>query len=65
MLYFDEFGGKGLGLGKALTTTGLLYLRGLGLREVLLYVDGDNTAAIALYEKLDFTRHTLDVMYQR
>ena len=58
-------GGQGLGLGKALTTTGLLHLRGLGLREVLLYVDGDNTAAIALYEKLDFTRHTLDVMYER
>ena len=57
--------GQGLGLGKALTTTGLLYLRGLGLREVLLYVDGDNVAAIALYEKLDFTRHTLDVMYER
>jgi mycothiol synthase len=57
--------GQGLGLGKALTTTGLLHLRGLGLREVLLYVDGDNTAAIALYEKLDFTRHTLDVMYER
>jgi len=57
--------GQGLGLGKALTTTGLLHLRGLGMREVLLYVDGDNTAAIALYEKLDFTRHTLDVMYER
>ena len=55
---------QGLGLGKALTTTGLLHLRGLGLREVLLYVDGDNQAAIAVYEKLDFTRHTLDVMYE-
>ncbi len=55
---------QGLGLGRALTTTGLLHLRGLGLREVLLYVDGDNEAAIAVYEKLDFTRHTLDVMYE-
>jgi mycothiol synthase len=55
---------QGLGLGKALTTTGLLHLRAIGLREVLLYVDGDNAAAIAVYEKLDFTRHTLDVMYE-
>lgn len=56
---------QGLGLGKALTTTGLLHLRALGLRDVLLYVDGDNEAAIAVYEKLDLTRHTLDVMYER
>ncbi len=55
---------QGLGLGKALTITGLLHLRGLGLREVLLYVDGDNEAAIAVYEKLDFARRTLDVMYE-
>jgi mycothiol synthase len=55
---------QGLGLGKALTTTGLLHLRALGLREVLLYVEGDNEAAIAVYEKLDFTRSTLDVMYE-
>ena len=54
---------QGLGLGKALTLTGLHHLRGLGLPEVLLYVDADNTAAIALYEKLGFARHTLDVMY--
>jgi mycothiol synthase len=55
---------QGLGLGKALTTTGLLHLRSLGLREVMLYVDGDNVTAIAVYEKLGFTRHTLDVMYE-
>ena len=55
---------QGLGLGKAMTATGLLHLRALGLREVLLYVDGDNTAAIAVYEKLGFTRSALDVMYE-
>jgi mycothiol synthase len=54
---------QGLGLGKALTITGLLHLRSLGLREVMLYVDGDNETAIAVYEKLGFTRSALDVMY--
>ncbi len=54
---------QGLGLGKALTATGLLHLRSRGLHEVLLYVDGDNVAAIAVYEKLGFTRSALDVMY--
>lgn len=54
---------QGLGLGRALTTTGLLHLRSRGLNDVLLYVDGDNTAAIAVYEKLGFTRSALDVMY--
>lgn len=55
---------QGLGLGKALTATGLLHLRAQGLREVLLYVDGGNTAAIAVYERLGFTRSALDVMYE-
>ncbi len=54
---------QGLGLGKALTATGLLHLRSRGLSEVLLYVDGDNVAAITVYEKLGFTRSALDVMY--
>lgn len=55
---------QGIGLGKALTATGLMHLRSLGLREVLLYVDGDNEAAIAVYEKLGFSRSGLDVMFE-
>jgi mycothiol synthase len=55
---------QGLGLGKALTTTGLLHLRERGLRTVILYVEGDNEPAIRLYEKLGFTRSALDVMYE-
>ena len=55
---------RGLGLGRALTTTGLLYLRDRGLPAVILYVDGDNVAAIATYRRLGFVRDALDVMYE-
>lgn len=57
--------GQGGGLGKALTIAGLAHLRGRGLAEVMLYVDGDNTPAARLYESLGFTRWHTDVMYQR
>ncbi|MBA2774057.1 MAG: GNAT family N-acetyltransferase, partial [Nocardioidaceae bacterium] len=46
------------------TATGLLHLRARGLTEVLLYVEADNSAAVAVYEKLGFTRHAVDVMYE-
>ena len=55
---------QGLGLGKALTLTGLLYLRERGLTEVLLYVDADNTAAVATYRGLGFSSYAVDVMYE-
>jgi mycothiol synthase len=32
---------------------------------VILYVDGDNEAAIRTYSGLGFTRRTLDVQYAR
>jgi mycothiol synthase len=57
--------GQGGGLGKALTIAGLAHLRARGLAEVMLYVDGDNTAAARLYEGLGFGRWHIDVMYQR
>ena len=57
-------GQQGGGLGRALTQTGLDYLRGLGLAEVLLYVDEDNTAAVSMYTKLGFGRWSTDVMYR-
>jgi mycothiol synthase len=57
-------GQQGGGLGRALTLTGLAHLRGLGLAEVMLYVDEDNTAAVTMYTALGFGRWSTDVMYR-
>jgi mycothiol synthase len=54
---------QGLGLGKALTVAGIRYLQSHELHSVMLYVDADNTAAVALYQKLGFVRWDVDVMY--
>jgi mycothiol synthase len=56
---------QGGGLGKALTLAGLRHLRDRGLREVILYVEGDNAPALAVYHRLGFTRYAMDVQYAR
>jgi mycothiol synthase len=56
---------QGQGLGRLLTLAGMTYLKGIGLRTVMLYVEGDNTHAQKLYEDLGFTRWGKDVMYRR
>jgi mycothiol synthase len=56
---------QGTGLGRALTLIGMRHLRGLGLAEVLLYVDESNTAAIRLYASLGFVHSGTDVMFSR
>lgn len=55
---------QGMGLGKILLLHGLDWLHRHGCTEVLLYVDGDNTAAVRLYERSGFVRHDLDVQWR-
>ena len=54
---------RGRGLGRWLTNVGLSHLRKRGAEEVILYVEGDNSAAIGTYEKVGFEVSRRDVMY--
>jgi mycothiol synthase len=54
---------QGTGLGKVLLQHGLATLLDRGCDTVLLYVDGDNTVAMGLYERNGFARHDLDVQW--
>ena len=56
---------QGLKLGPALLLRGLAYLAGRGCDEVLLYVDDDNTAALSLYERLNFQSYDADSQWRR
>jgi mycothiol synthase len=53
----------GQGLGRHLVLAGLDYLAGKGLTLGMLYVDGTNTGAIHLYEKLGFHIDHIDRAY--
>jgi mycothiol synthase len=54
---------RGRRLGSVLTIAGLRYLRDRGLRDVLLYVEADNEAAIRVYRELGFTHYDTDAMF--
>jgi mycothiol synthase len=53
------------GLGRALTTAGLASLAARGVVIGMLYVDGDNEAAVGLYRALGFITHRTDRAYGR
>ena len=59
--------GQGRGLGKLLSLAGLHHLAERGVDEVHLYVESDNTPAVALYSRIGFTHADADthVMYSR
>jgi mycothiol synthase len=54
---------QGGGLGRAVTLLGLHHLQDEGLASAMLYVDGDNAAAVATYTRLGFERTAVDVMF--
>lgn len=54
---------RGRGLGRVLTLAGLVHLRDRGLETVMLYVEGDNTAALRTYDALGFSRSRADLAY--
>lgn len=54
----------GRGLGNVLTNVGLRHLATQGVDEVILYVDGDNDPAIAVYDRQGFTAVRTEVQYR-
>lgn len=58
---------QGRGLGRILTLAGLHRLAGLGVSEVILYVESDNEPAVRLYSGLGFDHAATDthVQYRR
>ncbi len=54
---------QGRGLGRPVTLLGLRYLQEQGVEDVILYVDGDNPAALKVYRGLGFTTRSVDRMY--
>jgi mycothiol synthase len=55
---------RGEGLGGLLFAAGLDRLRQLGIRFSHLYVEGDNTAALALYRSRGFDTDSIDIQYR-
>jgi mycothiol synthase len=45
---------SGRGIGKAVCTEGLIYLKEQGIKQSIVYVDDDNKAGKGLYKSLGF-----------
>jgi mycothiol synthase len=54
---------QGEGLGRRLMDAGFARLAARGIRTALLYVEGDNAPALALYRSYGFERHSIDIQY--
>jgi mycothiol synthase len=54
---------QGLGIATSLLAAGLAHLRQRGVPEVDLYVEADNSSAIALYARFGFVEESRDVLY--
>jgi mycothiol synthase len=53
----------GRGFGAQLTLAGLDHLASRGLTHGMLYVDADNTTAVAMYKRLGFTIHSTNAAF--
>ena len=53
-----------IALGRVLTLAGLHHLTGLGVAEVLLYVEADNAPAVHVYSALGFGHDASDTHVQ-
>jgi mycothiol synthase len=56
---------QGEGLGRLMTDVGLAHLARTGATRAVLYVEGDNTPALATYERAGFTQAAVHVQYAR
>ena len=54
----------GRGLGKAMSLAGLEWLATAGLDTGMLYVESDNAAAVATYERIGFSTHREDTLWR-
>lgn len=55
---------QGMKVGKLLTATGLAHLTKVGVAQISLFVEGDNTPALALYRGLGFTPYRADSQWR-